>query len=479
MAWFNEGGYFCGPAFSTSGITMALRLRCFNWCWLAILTQNWTAPAHAQVVHLSLAKQTITLPTRSFYIERVLDGRTDRAGIGQIQAGKLLSMADHPADLDPDLVQGLTTFLQSQLPARPTDRPALLLVRDLRIVETEQPTNAVTGAGGGTMHRARATLDLYLHAADGYHFVQTSTETVSPVVGLMVLGVAPSHERNISKVLQSCLENFETADWQAAQSRPAQSAAALAQTGHLALGTETTYPILNTPLRPEPGYFPSFLTFRNNQPVAAPALHVSATPRKATGWENLPELIPLLVTAGKEQPLPENWGFSDGSRLYIRYQGHYTELVRQGSYFEFMGPPEGSTWFGTPPPVRYTLDLVAGRATLFADAGRPATLADTARIYVYRTTGAGPATPVFLNNQAVGELAENQVLMLTWTDPAHEPHLRLGTTTLPDLTFLPNFQQSIYVRGVRKPEPGKPLLEIVPTRVGEFDLKAIRLRTRK
>ena len=457
---------------------MSPRILRFHWTWLVALLLAWAAPAQAQVVHLSLAKQTITLPTRSFYIEQVLDGRTDRAGIGRVQAGKPFSMADHPADLYPDLVQGLTGFLQSQLPARPTDHPALLLVRDLRIVETEQPTNPTTGGGGGVMRRAKATLDLYLHAADGYHFVQTATETVSPT-GLLMLGVTPSHERNISKVLERCLENFTAVDWQAAQRRPVQSAADLAKTGHLALGTEAAYPILSATLGPEPGYFPSFLAFRNNQLVAAPTLRVRTTLRKATGWENLPEPTPLLVTDGQEHPLPENWGFSDGNRLYIRYQGHYTELVRQSSHFEFMGPPEGSTWFSTPPPVRYILDLVAGRATLFADAGRPATLVDTARIYVYRTLGAGPAAPVFLNDQAVGELAENQVLMLTWTDPAHEPRLRLGITALPELAFLPNFQQPVYVRGVRKPEPGKPLLEVVPTRVGEFDLKVIKLRARK
>lgn len=447
----------------------------FNWLLMLLL---WVAPAHAQVVHLNLAKQTINLPVRNFYIEQVLDGRTDRAGIGMVPAGKYFSIAQHPADLDPNLVQGLTAYLQSQLPARPGDHAALLLVRDLRISETSQPTNPATGMGGGVIRQAKATLELYLHAADGYHFVQTATETVSPM-GLLMLGVAPSHERNISKVLQHCLEQFATADWNTAQNQPLQSAAALSKIGRVDLVAEASYPILSAAVGPEPGYFSSFLAFRNNQAVATPTLRVGTTSRKEKGWESLPEIMPVLVTEGKERSLPENWGFSDGKHLYIRYKGHYAELMRQGRSFEFMGPAEAATWLTTPPPVRYSLDLVAGRATLFADAGRPATLTDTARIYVYRNLGSGAALPIFLNDQAVGELAENQVLLLTWTDPAHEPRLRLGSATAPELTFLPNFRQPVYVRGARKPDPAKLPLEVVPTKVGEFDLKAIKLRTRK
>lgn len=377
---------------------MALRILRFNCNWLAALLLSLAAPVHAQIVYLSLTKQTITLPVCSFYVEQVLDGRTDRAGIGKVKAGTYFSFADHSADLDPDLVQALTRFLQSQLPARSTDHLALLLVRDLRIIETMQPGNPVTGTGGGVIRRARVTLDLYLHAADGYHFAQTATETVSPT-GLLMLGVTPSHERNISKAVQRCLEQFATADWNAAQSQPAQSAAALAKVGRVDLGAEAAYPILSAKLGSEPSYFSSFLAFRNNQAVAAPTLRVSITPRKALGWEKLPEITPLLVMEGKEHPLPENWGFSDGKRLYIRYQGHYTELVLQGSSFEFMGPPEGTALLSTPSPVRYTLDLVAGRATLFADAGRPAALIDTARIYVYRTLGQVPQRLFFLTTR--------------------------------------------------------------------------------
>ncbi|QKG53077.1 hypothetical protein [Hymenobacter sp. BRD67] len=471
---------------------MMLRLSIFGYFFLLLLGR--AVPACAQVEYLSLDQQTLDLPQRTFYIEQVLDGRTDRAGIGRIrpQAALVLTGSLRPADLYPNLVQGLTSFLQTQLPARPTDRPALLLVRELRVGElftngtaVSGPTGLLTGTGGGIIRQARAVLDLYLHAADGYHFVQTATDTVRPTG---MLGITPSHERNLKKTLERCLQQLSTPDWKTAQARPAQSLEALTKVGHVASPT-LLYAILTTPV--VPGYFPTFLSFRNNQPVPVPGLQAKATPRTAAGWENLPELTPVAAAGHASGVVPAgSWGFSDGQQLYIYHQGRYAILQRQENSFGFMGMPDNASQelkagnllgaaLANRRPQPYTLDMVTGRTTQFADAGRPASANWVVRIYVYRNLGAGPALPVFLNDQAVGELTENQVLTLTWTDPVHEPHLRLGSATAPELTFLPNFRQPVYVRGARKLDPAKQPLEIVPTRVGEFDLKAIRLRTRK
>ena len=458
--------------------------------WLLSLL-SLAAPARAQVEYLSLDKQTLTLPTRSFYIEQVLDGRTDRAGIGQVRPGVLVSGVARPADLSPNLVAGLTRFVQAQLPARPTDHPALLLVRELRVGElltagnpTTSPAGLTTGTGGGITRQARVTLTLYLHAADGYHLVQTASDTVRPS-GL--LPITPSHERNLAKGIQHCLTEWAAPDWAAAQARPAQPLATLEQMGRVTGGL--AYAILT--IRPGPGYYATFLDFRNNYLVPTPGLRVKLRPRTTAGWETLPELTPLVEAAGQpSRGLPACWGFSDGQALYMLHQGRYVQLGRRGSSFEFAGLPAGSrpelgagnllgAALASHRPVAYTLDLLTGRATQFVDAGRPATRLDTARIYVYRGNVPGPALPVFLNDQPLGELATNQVLSFAWTDPAREPRLRLGAAPAPDLAFLPDFRQAIYVRVLRKaPDPTKAPLELVPARVGEFDLKQLRLRAR-
>jgi hypothetical protein len=359
---------------------------------------------------------------------------------------------------------------------------------------TTGPAGLTTGAGGGIIRQARVTLALYLHAADGYHLVQTATDTVRPS-GLvnalpgsdLVSGVLLSHERNLAKALQHCFTEWAAPDWAAAQTRPAQPLAALEQVGRVAGGA--AYAILTA--APAPGYYATFLDFRNNNLVPTPGLRVQLRPRTAAGWETLPELTPLVAAAGQpSQGLPACWGFSDGQALYMLHQGRYVQLGRRGGSFEFAGLPAGSrpelgtgnllgAALASHRPVAYTLDLLTGRATQFVDAGRPATRLDTARIYVYRGNVPGPALPVFLNDQPLGELAPNQVLSFAWTDPAREPRLRLGDAPAPDLAFLPDFRQAIYVRVLRKaPAPTKAPLELVPARVGEFDIKQLRLRAR-
>jgi hypothetical protein len=461
------------------------------------------APARAQVHYLSLDKQTLDVPGRNFYVEQVLDARPDRAGIGLVRpkANVLFTGSLRPADLSPNLVAGLTAFLQSQLPPRAGDRPTLVLVRELRLSEELTNNVVVPGAGGvpttlggGVLRRARIALDVYLHADDGYHFVQTATDSVRPN-GLLHSttdgGLLTSHERNLKKVLERSLTQLTRADWAAAQARPAQPLAALAQVGRpAASGAGLDYAILADSVRLVPGYYSTFLAFRNNQPVPVPTLHLRTTPRTGAGWENLPQVTPLATTEGQDSKLPESWGFSDGQRLYIRHHGHYRLLARQGSTFGFMSTSEmglqerqAGNLLGAPfadaRPVPYTLELLAGRITQFADGGRATTRTDTAHLYVYRGAGAGPAQPLFLNDQPVGELAENQLLVLPYTDPTHEPRLRLGAPGNPELAFIPNFRQPIYVRVVRKPDPAKAPLELVPAQVGVFDIKKLKYKAGK
>ena len=448
------------------------------------------APAPAQIRYLRLDQEVLALPERTFYIGQVLDGRIDRAGIGQREERTLLGLAEHPESLDlsPNLVAGLTRFLRARLLARPTDQSVLLLVRELRVVEETVsnvgmptslpgamgvPTNTggiMGGAPDMVVRQARATVDLYLRTPPGYHFIKTTTDTLRP----RNVYAAPSHERNIATLLQSCLAQYSAADLLAAQRQPAQSLAALARIGRSAQPWELAYPILSPAARLIPGYYPSFLAFRNNEPVPAPELRVSPSARVYLNGDSVPVFTPKYLLNGKEQALPDCWGFSDGQRAYIHYRGHYAPLARQGSDFVFSVPLEGSAH----KPVVHTLDLIAGRATLFADAGRPTPRTDTARIYVYGPAGSGLAQPLFLNGTPVGTLAENQVLTLAWADPVNEPRLRLGATG-PELAFMPNFRLPIYVRPARKPAPGQPPLELVPPKVGEFDIKQIRLRTRK
>lgn len=451
--------------------------------------------AEAQIYYLDLTGQRLEVPGRRFQVERVLDGRQDRAGIGRVLVG--LANTPRPAELRPNLVEGLTTFVQAQLPARPTDEPVLLLVRELRVAE-QNVSLSIPTPGGGVMPApytdskafARATLDLYLRRPDGYHLAGTATDTVRQSA---LFDATSRHAPLLARALQSCLRQLARADWTLAAAQPARPLEELQRVGRVEMAAH--YPIQQDSVRPR-GYYRTFLDFRNNQPVPTPDLRVVLVPRREAGWGNEPEVQPLL---GNKR-LPEAWGFSDGTQLYIHHRGRFTRLRPEGSAFGFLSLPEvdkpdgvldgvldgkllsaaiATTAAAHRPPVHYTLEMSSGRATLFTDAGRRAAARDTIRLHVYRRR-ASAATPVqlLLNGQPAGELPDNALLILPWTNPTQEPRLSLAGIPGPELTFLPNFRGDIYIRV--RPEPGtdpsKPALEMVDAKTGVFQIREIRLR---
>ena len=460
------------------------------------LLQSFSAAA--QIHYIDLTGQTLSIPGRRFQVERVLDGRRDRAGIGRV----LMGLADTPqsAELAPNLVDGLTKFLQTQLPARPADEPVLLLVRELRVAERRgdpgtmgtrpavgySPAGTFSTAGTRPQALARVTLDCYLRRPDGYHLAGTATDTVRQKT---IFDATWRHAPLLAQALQSTLSQLASANWSLAANSPARTLEDLQRVGRVEAAA--SYPIQQDSVRAR-GYYRTFLDFRNNQPVPAPDLRVVQVPRREAGWENTPEIKPLL---GTERLPAKVWGFSDGTQLYIHHQGRFALLRPEGSAFGFVSLPENSSTeqlrsgnlLGAAiaasaagrQPVHYTLEMSSGRTTLFADGGRRAAARDTIRLHVYRRRASG-ATPVqlLINGQAAGELPDNALLLLPWTSQTQEPRLTLAGVAGPALTFLPSFRGDVYIRV--RPElgadPSKPALEIVDAKTGVFQMREIRLR---
>lgn len=448
--------------------------------WLSL----WARAATAQVYYIDLAGQTLTLPDRTFSVEQVLDGRQDRAGIGTVHRG--LANIPQPADLRPNVAVALTGFVQAQLPPRPTDRPVVLVVRELRLGE-----RITTFSEHAQLDLA---VDVYAHLADGFHYVLSAAELVES----KGMETTAHHPVNLSLALQRCLAQCQTVVWDKLPAQPARTLAELQQLSH-SVAPALSYAILTDSIRPR-GYYPTFLAFRNNQPVTAPDLHLESIPRTAKGWEGTTEVVPYLQSAAGtvKEPLGKVWGFSDGKQLYLQHNKHYLPLTRAGNVFQFVGfsgadPGAVSTagYLGgalggaiaaaatAGRPVELTLDMMTGTVSPFADAGRSRPRRDTVTLYVYRPRGE-PTAPsrLLLNGQFVGELADNSFLALPWTDPEHEPHLRLDGADGADLAFIPGAAPAVYIKVTTQPglDADGETLERVPVKEGAFEVRAIKLR---
>jgi hypothetical protein len=438
------------------------------------------APCAAQSFEVDLSGQQLAVSDRTFYVKQVVDGRPVRAGIGTVRRG----MANVPqrADLKPTVTLALQALLTQQLPARPTDHPVLALVRTLHVQEdltftTEQATDEVA-------------LDFYLLDDQGNaHFALTTSETVQSK-GLETTG---RHPRQLVQALQACLGQLAHADWTAVAAQPGRPVAELQLARPAA---RQAYPVLTDSVRPA-GFYRTFLDFRNNSPVATPALVVESERMFGKGWGGISTYTPYLQEPNGKRgaQLRGAWGFSDGRQVYIFYHKRYWQLARQGDTFGFVGPsaadPGAVSTAGmlgglaggaiaaastSGRPTDYTLSLLTGRVSTMAEDDYVPT-PDTVLLHIYcrkSSLGSKPE-PVYLNENLVGQLSENQLLTIPYTAHTGEIHLRLGSRKERELVFQPDFLHPVYVKVVRYPDDEtRSPLEIVPAKVGTFDLRVIK-----
>ena len=429
-------------------------------------------PAAAQKVYtIGLAGQPLAVPSRTFFIKQVADGRPNRAlGIGTVLRG--MTNVPHPADLQPSPALALQAVCEAQLPARPTDLPVLAVVRALFVQENMTFTTEEA--------RDDLGLDFYLLDAAGQaHFALSTTETVASK-GMETTG---RHGRQLVQALQTSLTQLAAVDLASITASPAVSVAEAVAGQASAAGT--AYPVLATTER-RPGFYRTFQDFRNNAPVPTPALVVEAKPNTHRGWEGSSMYAPFLQrpdgTAG--EPLRGAWGFSDGKQLFIYHRNGYYLLVPQGANFRFLGPsgpdPQAMTTGAllggmaggllaasstSNKPTDYGLDLRTGRiAPLEAASVSTPQTERPLQVFIYRPRGAkGPVARVRLGaGQPVQELAAGSYL--EFVPLAGQP---LQVSLLPDsgpevsLAVTPTSEAAIYLEC--RPTEATPLRQVKNT----------------
>ena len=451
--------------------------------WMLALWLALPATAQAQVYYVDLSKATLDLPTRTVHVEQVLDARPRRAGIGTVHRG--INNLRQPADLHPSVAQALTTWMQTQLPTRPADHAVVLVLQQLQLNEE---INAFSEKAS-----VDVSVDVYARLADGYHYVLSAAERVER----RGLETTAQHPANLALAFQHCLAQCQSLDWNKLPPQPARTLAELQQLGRPAAAA-LPYPALVDSVQPK-GYYPSFLAFRNNQPVTTPALSIGTTPRTAKGWEGTLEVAPAVAAAtGTPVALRNAWGFSDGQQVYIWHKRHYLPLTRTDDSFHFVGftgPDPGAVgtagYLGgavggaiaaaatSGKPGDFTLDMVTGAVSPFAEASGAAP-ADTAMIYVYRRAGSTPGpVQVLLNGKVVAELDAHQFAAIPYLDKVREVSLCLQTAPRRCTAFIPTFGTASYIEiAGNLTDSTKPLLERVAVKKGVFDLRVLRARNK-
>jgi hypothetical protein len=464
---------------------------------LGLVLATASLGARAQEYYLDLSRQRLEVPGRTIAVEQVLDGRSGDPPLGLVYRGLSNNRARAVAfrqGLGPEL----TAFTQYQLPARPTDRPLVLCVRQLRL--NEEHTFGIESA------TAYLSLDAYLHRPDGYHFVQS----IASHTTAQGTEVTKLHAGHLALLLSYCLGQLSRADWAAAAAQPARTLAQLPADVPAALPSRA--PVAKEPaiLRelPRRGVYRSFAQFLANRPDDRRALRLDTVQPRLRSllawqqWQRVPWVRPLVADSlgGWAEPAGI-WGFSDGQALFVQHDQHFFPLRRQGAFFTTVGtalPDEEAQRIQataraqagyssgvlkapavvTDVPVCYAVDMQAGGLYPYPGLRAP-TRPDTAYVYVYRPAQAlGPAqVQVWLNGKQAGTLRPGQYLELPWPyyDTLFSLCLTDGTSGSACQHLLPDVAQPNFLRVSFSPEA--PLWQWVPTAQGLADLDELdRLR---
>lgn len=478
-------------------MTLFLRLSLFH---LVILLWLW-APGRvqAQIYYLELDKQKLTLPNRTVQVEQVVDGRPGKPTIGLVYR----TLNNRPAAVlfRKGIEAEFTEFLQKQLPARPTDHPIVLCLRQLRVSEQ---LNGVTEAANADL-----AADMYAHLPDGYHFMRS----VGARTSKRALETTALHPQHVALLLQQCLEQLTEADWTQAAGTPARTLQQLPNdvpSASLTVGAPSRLPAIlrETPRR---GVYYTFAQFLSNQPDTLLHLRLDTLParqwRGGTGrffWGGTTRFQAFVVASpdqrpGQQRPLTTDvWGFSDGQQAFVQHEKMFYPMVRQANFFTFVGEKPADIEYlraksdaqaramvtgvatvraqdhsGEPTP--YAVDMRTGQSALFPDPLRPRPArTDTAYIYLYRQADASAAPmPVFVEGQEVGQLQPNAYLELPWPHYARVMRLCLGVpTAAPCQLLVPDAARPNYLRITTAPTDGI-FWQWVAAKQGEADLDAL------
>lgn len=477
--WRDGGGWLRGNVKTKANCSELWGVKLLFLLAACFLVAVASLPASAQLYYLNLSAQHIYVPTRSVFVEQVLDARPGHPPLGIVHRGlnNLQRVVAFRQGLEPEL----KNWLGEQLPNRAGDRPVVLCIRQLRVGEV---------LGKFTEEAfADVVADVYARLPDGYYFVRTVTEKAST----RDLDATSRHSPNVAQLLQSCIQQLDQVDWTKPAQQPALALAQLA--GHVP--PVAARPAILRAAAPQRGLYSSFAQFLNNQPDVSGEWWTDTIRSPMLGWEGTTELRLKTRRLKKDSTAVHGlWGFSDGHQAFIYHDKTYRPLTRYRDSFTFVGPAPviaadanqravvagfiGGAIGGVAVvssdhdlhrPQAFGLDIRTGQAAALPPPDH-AQATDTAFLYVYRPRGGAPGKQrLFLNDREVGQLGPGEFLELICPGGGRLARLSADMPGGPALLTIPNTALANYVKLL--PSRTAAPWQWVPPREGEAEVDAL------
>jgi hypothetical protein len=245
---------------------------------------------------------------------------------------------------------------------------------------------------------------------------------------------------------------------------------------------------------PRRGLYHRFDQFLANRPDTGLVFRVDTLRRRnyrsrlaMVQWLGVAHVRPVAGGSYETVPIADVWGFSDGQQVFVKHDKQFFPLMRQGSFFTFVGeaPPDqlyeaalaeaqgragmmaGVLGAGiastnvpdhTAEPMAYSLDMHTGAVVPYPSLRTPLRF-DTAFVYIYRPAQAVGAevVSVFVNGREMGALRAGQYLEVPWARFGKPLQLCLNGVAVanPCQYLVPNASQINYlkVNGVKGAQP--------------------------
>lgn len=457
---------------------------------LTVLSFFCHSSVWSQVHEISLAKQTLELQGRHFYVSDIIDARISKNNIGWVQRGLVNSRTE--ANLAKGFKPELTDFFNRNLPAQ--NNLQAVIVKILKFQVSEHTTAYSESA------KAEVAIDFIYQKDDKFYHLFRCIG-VEKSYGM---DVTARHDDNIKTAIEQCIKQFsrESIEQLLAKANPST----LSEMSKDFLSTLEThdYPILTDSVMKK-GIYQSFLDFRNNQPLTAQNLVIEKVNKTSKQLQNIYEVKPYLLEAdGSKKSLKNIWGFSDGENLYIHHNKDFFLIDRDGNTFSFYGygPVNtnnaavvagavaggmiGGAIVGAATQratqAEYILDMMSGHILSIENASvemRPNPVVEyPAKITLYWWSGAASTEVlnVYVNDSLVHSIQPKSQIELEWGNMSTEMNICVKSQQEVCYTFIPNFKKINYIECsvTTKGGANQPEIKPVEAKEGEFYVKKIK-----
>jgi len=271
--------------------------------------------ARGQVELISLKREPVELPKRTYNIAAVVDARDDTVRVGVIQKGMLNKKVE--ANLATGCRQHLADYLKYIMPPQEGLDSVVLVINELKISEK----TTMSSETGTLTYRYSFLL---VHEGELFDILE-----LHDAISEKGMDVTNKHESRIRRSLLKSLTRLSAVDFTTALTKPRILDS---------VRSVKVYAI-QTAEKPVKGIYQTLDEFCNNSPSIVREFEIRRKSKGARVWLGTVENKPFYINeSGERVKIKEDiWGFSDGNKCYIKIKAEYFELINRNGVFEYWG----------------------------------------------------------------------------------------------------------------------------------------------